>query len=48
MHDYDYARGALADAQTLPQDVRRVGLLSIKRSLAGKVYVADERYTAPS
>lgn len=48
LRDYDSARGVLADAQTLPQDVRRVGLLRIKRSLAGKVYVADERYTAPS
>ena len=48
LRDYDSARGILADAQTLPQDVRRVGLLRIKRSLAGKVYVTDERYTVPS
>lgn len=48
MCEYDGARGQLADDFSLPEDIRRVGLIRIRRQLPRRIYVADDRYALPS
>ncbi len=48
MRSYDEERGAPADVTALPERIRRVGLLRIKRSFPRSVYVLDQKYAISS
>ncbi len=48
LRSYDTARGILADEQSLPESIRRVGLIRVHRAFPRRVYVLDEKYALPS
>lgn len=48
MRSFDTERGTVADATTLPDQLRHVGMLRVKRSFPRSVYVLDQKYAISS